>query len=286
MKQLLLGFLILLQLPLFAQMDDELQKYIEQGNKSYAAGKFGDAERFFEQATNRDPKSFEARKSLADSKHKQEKYEAAITDYDLAEELDDENAEVYLNRGVAKIFMGDFRSAIKDFNQSEELDPNNADLYYYRAYCHSEFNHFKLAIADYSKCIQLDPDNAGAYYNRGAAIAEMGNYEAGMKDFEAALKKDPDLEGGKINIALTKLGMEQYEKAIDDFNDVIEVRDENLGRAYFYRGEARYELGLKEEACSDWEKASNLNFPKASEFVNDFCSGKQKVQRREIDIVF
>jgi len=286
MRSLLLLSLFLGQLFTFAQSADSAQALLEQGKVYYEAEKFILAEKTFQQALNLKPESYEAQLGLANSWHKQEKYQEAIDGYDLAEKLNESDPELYFDRGAAKIFIKEYKSAIKDFNRSEELRSDFAELYYYRAFCQGELERYHGAIQDYNRCIELDPDFGAAYYNRGAAIAELGNFEAGLKDFETALEKDPELDNGRINIALSKLGMGNYEEAVKDLTEVINKRDENLAKAYFYRGEAKYEMGDKDDACSDWRRASNLDHENATSNVNSFCSGKRSPKRKEIEIVF
>jgi len=266
---------------------DSVQYYLNEGTKSYELEKYSSAERAFSEATRLDPSNYNAVKKLADSKHKQDKFEDAILLYNNAENLNSTDPELYFNRGAAYVFTQDFRLAIKDFNRSIEMRPDFPDVYYYRGYCLAEQARYKAAIADYDKAILLKPDYPAAYYNRGAAKAELKSYEAGMTDFEKALDMKPDLVNGRINIALSKLGMKKYEEAIVDLTKVIDMRDENLAKAYYYRGEAKYELDQKEDGCADWRRASNLGHEIATENVNSFCSdSKRRAKKRDIEIVF
>jgi tetratricopeptide (TPR) repeat protein len=284
MKTSILFLSMFLSFNLFAQ--EPIDQLMEKGKTLYEQKEYAQAQQVFQQAVNVQPENYEAIKYLADSKHKQELFVAAIADYDRAEELRPNESAVYFDRGAAKVFIEEFRSAIKDLDKAIELDPNNAEIYYFRGFSHAELEKYNNAIEDYSKAIELDPDYAAAYYNRGAAKAEQKHYEAGMSDFEIALNKKPDLVNGRINIALSKLGMEKYEEAITDLTAVIDMRDENLARAYFYRGEAQYELKKKENACADWRRASNLGHEQATENVNDFCESRKSKPKRDIEIVF
>jgi tetratricopeptide (TPR) repeat protein len=158
-------------------------------------------------------------------------------------------------------------------------------VHYFKGYCNYELSRYNAAIKSYTKAIEINPDYAAAIYNRGAAKAELKNFEGGAEDFEAALAKNPELENGRMNIALSKLARDQLEGAIKDFDLVIEKRDENLAKAYFYRGEAYYELNNKEKACDDWLKSSNLGYDKGKSNIEDFCGSVTK-PRRKIEVVF
>tara|TARA_R110002049_G_scaffold58799_2_gene159520 strand:+ start:309 stop:1163 length:855 start_codon:yes stop_codon:yes gene_type:complete len=223
---------------------------------------------------------------LADARHKEEKYEKAVEGYSIVLKNEKDNYLAYFNRGAARVFLEEYKDALKDLETAISFRPDSAEMYYYKGYCEASLFDYKDAIVSYSKAIDLKPDYAAAYYNRGAAKGELNQYEAGMSDFSVALEKNPDLEGGLMNIGLSKLGMGNLEGAIADFDQVIAKRDENLAKAYFYRGEAKYDNGQKEEACEDFNRAMNLNYEPADENIGSLCGTEKKTKRREIDITF
>lgn len=259
--------------------------YLVEGTKLYEAEKFKEAAELFEKGMGETPKSYELTKMYADALHKQELFEKAITNYDKAEKLNETDDKLYFNRGAAKVFIEEYKKAIKDFDKSIKLNPDFDEVYYFKGFCNYELSRYKESIQNYTKAIDINPDYAAAYYNRGAAKAELKSFEAGTRDFEIALEKNPDLENGRINIALSKLGQKKYLEAIKDFDVIIEERGKNLAKAYFYRGEAQYELDNKSKACDDWQKSSNLGNEFATSNVEDFCGSEVK-KRREIEIVF
>lgn len=266
--------------------NDSLNILLSEGKEDYENEKFVSALKAYRKAFSINDKSFEAAMGLGDSQHKLEMFQQAIESYDQAEKIKKDDAELYFNRGAAKVFVEDYRKAIKDFDQSIELRPDFPDVYYYRAYCYGALERYRNAIDDYNKAIELRPGYAAAIYNRGAAKAELGDYEAGKADFETALKEEPELENGKINIALSMLGMKKYEEAIQGLTEVINNRDDDLARAYFYRGEARYEIDRKKDACNDWQKAANLGHIQASKNANSFCDKDKAKKKSDIDIIF
>lgn len=259
---------------------------MNKGDKAYEKKNFVEASAYYAQAMELNSEDYRALKSFADSKHKLEDFKEAIKVYNQAQKLNAQDPVLYFDRGAAKLFVEDYSGAISDFDQSIMLDPNVAEVYFFRAYSKSELQDYIGAISDYNKAIELKPDYADAYYNRGAAKGELGNYETAMEDFNLALEKEP-IENGYLNIALSYLGMKEYEKAIQGFTEVIEMRNVNLAKAYFYRGEAYFDTEQSEKACVDWERASNLEFEQADENISEYCGESPKKDRtKDIDIVF
>ena len=86
------------------------------------------------------------------------RYAAAIRDFDIALEIDDEHALSYFNRGVAYSFLGDYRQAIDDYNRS----------------------------------LTLAPTSIAALRNRGLLYLRDGNYELALKDLENLIESVED----------------------------------------------------------------------------------------------
>lgn len=94
------------------------------------------------------------------------------------------------------------------------------------------------ALGDFHQCIYLDPTQEGVFTLRGTCFFEHRNYAAAIRDFDEALKRNPlDLH------------------------------------AWFNRGMVHYNVGLKERACSDWEKSSRLGNELAYKYISRYCQG-------------
>ena len=76
-------------------------------------------------------------------------------------------AEVYYNRGVAKLELEEFAEALVDLNKAIQLKPDYAEAYHNRGVMKIRFNQPNEALVDLNKAIQLKPDYAEAYNSRG-----------------------------------------------------------------------------------------------------------------------
>ncbi len=284
MKAILLIILFHFTLGLFSQESTIVS--LEEAKRLYLENKFDFVEKALTPFERMDDFSPEYQLLLADTRHKLDKFELAEAGYTKVIKSQRKNYIAYFNRAAARVFMDKYKDALKDLEIAISFNPDSAEMHYYKGYCEAALFEYKDAIVSYSKAIELKPDYAQAYYNRGAAKGELELYEAGMADFSTALEKDENLEGGLINIALSKLGLGKFEEAIADFDQVISQRDDNLGKAYFYRGEAKYSKGLKEEACEDYTKSMTLKYEAADRNIGSLCGNKVKSKRRDIDITF
>ncbi len=68
----------------------------------------------------------------------------------------------------------------------QELNQECAEMYYNRGLAHSKKGEVELAVKDYTKAIELKPDYAEAYYNRGGAFLRLGKREKAKSDLATA----------------------------------------------------------------------------------------------------
>ena len=128
----------------------------------------------------------------------------AIEDYNQAIRLSPNYASAYLNRGVAYRNKGDIEKAIADYTEAVRLNPNDADAYYNRGLAYYNKSDHDRAIADYTEAVRLNPNDADAYNNRGSAYFNKGDYDRAIADYEAALRINPNHANAKSNLELAR----------------------------------------------------------------------------------
>ena len=216
----------------------------------------------------------------ADEAFQRGEYEEAISDYNRAIELNQNDAAAYYNRGTARYHLGQYETAINDFDQATHINPNDARTYNNRGLANDNLGQYEEAIADFSKAIDLDPDNERFYCNRGLANDNLGQYEEAIANFSKAIDLDPDNEHfyhyrgfAKFHLAeleaanvatmnydeahlepdyALKQYLEQYEAAIVDFSKGISLNPD-YAEAYYQRGLVRHYLKEYDAAISDFD---------------------------------
>ena len=89
----------------------------------------------------------------------------------------------------------------------QELNQECAEMYYNRGLAHSKTGELELAVENYTKAIALKPDYADAYYNRGGAFLRLGEREKAKSDLATARNL-----GSKAITALDKI-LQDYDRA-------------------------------------------------------------------------
>ena len=185
-------------------------------------------------------------------------FDRAILVYSRAIELKPNNAEAYLNRGIAYGEKGEPDLAIKDFNTSIQFNPDNAETYYSRGITYDMKSDVDHAFKDYTKAIQLNPDYANAYTNRGNAYNNKGRLNSAIEDLNKAIQLDPNNAKAYTNRGKSYGKKGEYDRAIKNFKKAIQL-DPDLAEAYNNLGLTYLKKGEIEVAIKNFDKAIQLN---------------------------
>ena len=210
----------------------------------------------------------------------QEEYEEAIALYDDAIRLKSDFVEAYYHRGKAKYELKQYKAAIYDYDNALRLKPDNTSVYFDRGKAKCALGQYKSMITDYNMVIQFTPDDVSAYFNRGLAKYKLGQHDAAITDFDEAISLKPDFAKAYYYRGLAKYEQKLHNTALADFVEVTRL-DPNFRKdspylkfatsekairqnpddafAYYYRGQAKAELGQHDAARTDYDTAVRLN---------------------------
>ncbi|RCJ32589.1 hypothetical protein A6769_27320 [Nostoc punctiforme NIES-2108] len=150
---------------------------------------------------------------------------------------------------------------------------------------------YKQAVVAFDKAIQINPDFALAHYAQGLALKNLGKYQEASTSFAQATQKNPKLyEAWRENSnmlallqkdkdALTAINraielnpddfflyvlqgsvlqkLKRYQQARDAYSHAIDINPQPL--LYGNRGWIRFQLGDKQGAIQDFDRAIKLN---------------------------
>jgi len=145
---------------------------------------------------------------------------------------------VYLDKGMSFYQERSLDSAIYYYNKAIEMDPEASDGYFRRALVKEKLDQFDDANEDYLKAIELNPQPV--YYS---------------------------------NLGLNKSIKGYNEEAIEYFNEAIKL-DSSYMQAFMNRAIAYHYMGNMENACDDANKAYELGFGLAKQYLEENCTVK------------
>lgn len=249
---------------------DNYHPYVVLGNAYFSKRNFPDAIKNFDKAIELNNEKIELYMNRGFSKIQAGGLKEALDDYNHILRIKPDHVSANTNRGIIHMRLGDKEKALEDFNRALTLNPKDVVSLIQRSQLYFDMNNINEAFRDLDKAISIKPRSAAAYSKRGFFYAQTGNYEEALKDLAKAVKINPGNSDIYLNLANTKLLMGNPEGALKDLNKVIEINPNN-GSAYGNRGVVKMRLGMRKEACKDFNKALNLGYPKAIEYLKQYC---------------
>jgi tetratricopeptide (TPR) repeat protein len=110
-----------------------VRSHVQDGNKVYEKGKFNDAEVSYKRALEKNPKSHAAQFDLGDALYKQQRYEEAMREYNMAASTSkaaDGKAASYYNIGNSLFKSDKLPESIEAYKRALAMNPNDEDTRY------------------------------------------------------------------------------------------------------------------------------------------------------------
>ena len=115
--------------------------------------------------------------------------DGAIDAFNMAIQLNPNDAEAYLWRALIKNRMNDYEGALEDASKTIEHNPKNdetrIEAYIARGEAKGHLNQ-KMAMDDYNKAIEINPTRGVSYYCRGLYAIYLRDYNLGCLDLNKA----------------------------------------------------------------------------------------------------
>lgn len=106
---------------------------------------------------------------------------------------DPDHVKALLERGAARMDVGDTTGARADLDRAVELAPRDPVAWNSRGFhLYSRQNMHHEAIADYDRAIKFDPNYSFAFNNRGWSYFKLGDHEKARKNIRLAGRKRPN----------------------------------------------------------------------------------------------
>ncbi len=159
---------------------------------------------------------------LAKKKGK-ELYNEAISCYNYALQIEDNDARVWNNLGNAYLEIEKNLDAIKSFHKAIELDDDYPEAHYSISLVYESMGNFEMAIEHLETALQWKSQNkiilnrlAGLCFGTGELI-KAKNY------LELVLKNNPKDPTSNKNMALVLYNMEKYEEAYSYYKIFLDL---------------------------------------------------------------
>lgn len=239
-----------------------VQAKLQQGMGLFRAGRLADAERFFAEARQLEPRNFDAHYLSGVILLQTGRILEAAELLRRAVELNPRAGFAHFDLGCALSVLGRHEQALMSYENAIALKPDHADAHVNRGNALSELNRNDEALVSHDRAIALKPDHADAYCSRGVVLNALARHAEALASHEKALALRPDHASAHNNRAVVLYELKRYAEALAGAERAI-VLSPAYAEAHLNRGNALKELSRHEEALASYDKALALN-PKDS----------------------
>lgn len=151
-------------------------------------------------------------------------FEQAVAMFDSAIKLGlGDIAEMYVCRGEALAYLGQWQEAEDSINEALRLRPYMATAYNERGNVRRFQGDYEKAIGDYTTAVHIEPTYHEAYYNRALAYEERHRFAEAEVDLTLTLELNPDILQAYEVRGRVRASQHKFDAAIDDLAHYLRV---------------------------------------------------------------
>ena len=189
------------------------------------AGQLEEAEAFFKDAIQQNPREWRAHLQLGQIYYSQQKFHQAIYTMTRAMETAPDTAEVLSMRALAFLEVGDAAQARADAEQGSTEESDDVSVWNRLAVVFARLGDDDQALGAYDDAIGIDPDEPATYYNRGLLHSGRNDLHDAVADFEKALSLAPHYAEARFGLALIQMNLGEPHEAAGNFAQVADQLD-------------------------------------------------------------
>ncbi|MCZ6767786.1 MAG: tetratricopeptide repeat protein [Acidobacteria bacterium] len=161
----------------------------------------------------------------------QGEYEQALTVFNAALELDDQQPALWANVGNTHSKLNQHEQAVEAYQKALDLAPEDPTLYQNLGGLYASMGDTEKARELYQKAVSLsaygDPRDAAVnYYNMGVTFINSGKSEEAIEALTKALEADPEYAEAHYQLGISMLGTGQMEESADHLKKYLELAPE------------------------------------------------------------
>jgi len=175
-----------------------------------------------------------------------------------------QQSEIFLNKGISYIGMGQYNSALKDLLEAEKYYSGNPKIHYYLGMSYHGKDMKDKAIEEFKEAISLDENYSEAHNYLGTLYSDRGLWDQAIAEFDKALSNPiyDTPEKALYNSAWAYYSKKDYKTALDKYqaalnnNPITGLRpqiEKNMGLIYFDQDNVL-------EAIRHFKKSVELDF--------------------------
>ena len=185
-------------------------------------------------------------------------FDQALTKWDLYLNDFPEDAAALSNRGNIRLVLGDPKGAIHDQDEAINLNSDELDPYINRGIAEEALGLWLEAKKDYVFVISKDKHNFSALYNLANVEGSMSNWLIARDLFSRAAEYNPGFPMARSSMALADYELGNYDQSENELRKLIR-KYPTFADARAALTALQWRKGKNGEAESNWIAASELD---------------------------
>ena len=196
-------------------------------------------------------------------------FQGALQSVSNAIKIKKTNPNYYEQRATINTELKNYDEALADINKLIRLEPYEIENFINKANLLFEIEHFDEAIELLNSILEISHDNPDVLYLSGKSNYMKEDYFEALKAINQSLqiktkKEYFELRGDIYTATYT------FQYAVQDYSMYLDIEPFN-GNIYAKKGLARFNLGDKKGACSDWKKGKRYGSYDAMNYLEKYC---------------
>ncbi len=175
-------------------------------------------------------------------------YENALFYFNTATDLNPENSDAWLQKGITKYYQNNYQDAINDLFFCTELTPEKSQAYYYLSLCYDAQGKKEVALQSAETAVEYDSTDSESWFEAASLAYNIKDYSKSIKYYKKVLEILPKDKYTELNLGLAynKSGNSDsaliwYTKTIEDYPD-YSLAYNNKG--YIYQAKGNYQTAI------------------------------------------
>lgn len=235
-----------------------ISHYLNIGLNFHQKGDLKKAKDIYEYILFLDNNNFDALHLIGEIESQNCNYQQALFYYDKAINLNDKNAEIYLNKGNVFLKLGNLDKAIENYNLAIVINPNMYSGFFNIGNALKEAGNYTEAIKYYVKAIELNINYENAYVNLSKTMQIISKYLESNEILIKLLDINSNNFHGYFNIAVNYQFLNRHLDAIKYYSSAIDINP-SFAEAYANRANSYISLKNYNAAISDYKVAVSID---------------------------
>lgn len=189
-------------------------------------------------------------------------YPQALSELQLAAELDPESAIIQNNLGLAYYVRKEYARAEQHINKALSIDPAYSDARNNLGRLYIDLARYDAAVAELGKVIKdlTYPTPEKAHVNLGLAYMKKGEMDAALGQFKKSIESNTRFCPGHNYFGQVQFQMQKYEAAIESFERALKLCNSHYDEAHYFSALSYFKAGQREKAQARLEEVVQ-NYP-------------------------